>query len=298
MTKTLTLVGAGDEPRTPFDKALAGYTTHMRRRELSELSINHYRKTLTNIDRMLKRHGLADTIMDASTEALEQALDLHGKVIKGEHIKLSAPSRRQYRTIIVTFLEYALEEGYVPRNNGRKLVIPKTARRKPKPTKEADLKELLDCVGWLRPMRTYIILGSYAGLRRIEMATLRYEWVDFDAMTLFVKGKGKHERIVPMNKTIASELRTYFYKEGLKGPIFNVHPQTVGHTVASAMEAVGVDSSTHKLRHRFATRLYKKSKDLGVVAEALGHQSIETTRGYAQLDNDELRAAVDFDDDE
>jgi len=48
----------------------------------------------------------------------------------------------------------------------------------------------------------------------------------------------------------------------------------------------------HGLRHRFATAIYQKTKDLIVVQQLLGHASVATTQRYLAFTSDSLRAAV------
>jgi integrase/recombinase XerD len=45
-------------------------------------------------------------------------------------------------------------------------------------------------------------------------------------------------------------------------------------------------NGAHMLRHTYATLLYRKKKDLVLVQEILGHQSIDTTRIYVHFDKD------------
>ncbi|MBM4288880.1 MAG: hypothetical protein FJ135_12210 [Deltaproteobacteria bacterium] len=45
-------------------------------------------------------------------------------------------------------------------------------------------------------------------------------------------------------------------------------------------------------RHTFATDLYRDTKDLLVVRDALGHADTKTTEIYTHLNNDELRRAM------
>ena len=45
----------------------------------------------------------------------------------------------------------------------------------------------------------------------------------------------------------------------------------------------------HKIRHSYASELYKRSKNLRVVQENLGHTSIKTTEIYLHTDIDERR---------
>ena len=45
----------------------------------------------------------------------------------------------------------------------------------------------------------------------------------------------------------------------------------------------------HKIRHSYASELFKRSKNLRVVRENLGHTSIKTTEIYLHTDIDERR---------
>ncbi len=47
--------------------------------------------------------------------------------------------------------------------------------------------------------------------------------------------------------------------------------------------------SPHVLRHSYATNLRLRGMDLDALAELMGHESLETTRIYATLANEELR---------
>lgn len=48
----------------------------------------------------------------------------------------------------------------------------------------------------------------------------------------------------------------------------------------------------HALRHASGTRLREETGDLGLVADHLRHNSLETARGYAKADNRQLRRAL------
>jgi site-specific recombinase XerD len=48
----------------------------------------------------------------------------------------------------------------------------------------------------------------------------------------------------------------------------------------------------HTLRHRFASRAYRGTPNLGAVQVLLGHASIATTQRYTAVD-DEIRAAME-----
>jgi site-specific recombinase XerD len=50
--------------------------------------------------------------------------------------------------------------------------------------------------------------------------------------------------------------------------------------------------AAHTLRHRFATTAYAATHDLFVVAELLGHESVETTEHYVAMPDGRLREAM------
>jgi integrase/recombinase XerC len=49
----------------------------------------------------------------------------------------------------------------------------------------------------------------------------------------------------------------------------------------------------HTLRHFFATRAYRGSRNLRAVQILLGHASVATTERYTAVDDDEIRAAME-----
>jgi site-specific recombinase XerC len=49
----------------------------------------------------------------------------------------------------------------------------------------------------------------------------------------------------------------------------------------------------HDLRHSFAIRLYRQTRDLLLVQAALRHRSIVSTTVYARTDDRAVRAAVE-----
>lgn len=61
---------------------------------------------------------------------------------------------------------------------------------------------------------------------------------------------------------------------------------------ASDFFHVKPEALAHTLRHRFATTAYAATHDLFVVAELLGHESVETTEHYVAMPDGRLREAT------
>lgn len=128
------------------------------------------------------------------------------------------------------------------------------------------------------------------GLRRAEVATLQVGDVDLVAGTVHVRGKGGHERIVPIVDEVRLALDRYFAEHPpVAGPLIRSHldgtspiqPGTVGVCVFRIMRAAGVRGSCHSFRHTCASDVADKVQDLRLVQHMLGHQSIGTTQIYA-----------------
>ena len=61
-------------------------------------------------------------------------------------------------------------------------------------------------------------------------------------------------------------------------------------TIISRLMPAGF--TMHTLRHRFATRAYRGSRNLRAVQCCSGHASVAATEEYTAVDDDEIRAAM------
>lgn len=80
--------------------------------------------------------------------------------------------------------------------------------------------------------------------------------------------------IMPMEHGNNGEIVT---SSGRKQKLRRLFKRTV------AKQFSGIDVSTHSLRHTFAIRLYKRTKDIRIVQWALGHSSINSTLIYVAI---------------
>ena len=61
-------------------------------------------------------------------------------------------------------------------------------------------------------------------------------------------------------------------------------------------EKYGIDQDVvypHSFRHRFAKNFIERNPDIALLADLMGHESLETTRVYLRRTASEQRAAVD-----
>jgi integrase len=216
----------------------------------------------------------------------------------------SPETRKGYRAALRSFYGWALRAGHTRRNPAAGLPPVKVPRGAPRPTPEAVLEQAIAAA----PDRTRLILllAAYAGLRRAEIAGLR--WDHIADGSLRVVGKGGHVRHVPMHDRVAFALEAERLRRGRggfgtgwrytsrpDGPFVfpgrygrGVSADNVGRVAAAALGGYG----GHTLRHRFAGRAYAASRDLGVVQQLLGHASPTTTAVYARADRAAMAEAV------
>lgn len=130
--------------------------------------------------------------------------------------------------------------------------------------------------------RRAIVLGAYAGLRISESAALPWSDVDRQHRRIrVVKSKGGKSRLV----AVAPELLTMLGRTVRGGAVVTGgEPMTVDnlrHRVNRAIQAAGVEATSHQLRHYYGTQFYRATRDLVATGKQLGHASVSTTQVYA-----------------
>ena len=137
-------------------------------------------------------------------------------------------------------------------------------------------------------------LAAEAGLRRGEVAQVHTrDLIDsVDGTQLLVHGKGGKQRIVPLGDSLAGAIRVQAPADGWVFP----NDSGTDHLTAPWVGCLVRDTlpcgwTMHSLRHRFASRAYRGTRNLRAVQILLGHESVGTTQRYTAVDDDELRAA-------
>lgn len=116
------------------------------------------------------------------------------------------------------------------------------------------------------------------------------------------KSKGNKSREVYLqDKTLVKNLKNYLEVRGTqRGPLFlsrkggSFSPNTMQMAFKRLFTAAGIEgASSHSGRRTFATTLIEKGYNLVMVAELMGHSSIEMTRNYVTTNPvDNARATV------
>jgi integrase/recombinase XerD len=146
--------------------------------------------------------------------------------------------------------------------------------------------------------RTGLMLQTLleTGARASELVQLKVEDVSLAERVITIRhGKGDRLREVPIRRELAQLLRLHVGSRRA-GPLFASRQQgsgptphvltrqRVGQVVRAVAVAAGIEKRVypHLLRHTVATRLLALGMDITDLQRFLGHESISTTRIYAE----------------
>jgi integrase len=124
---------------------------------------------------------------------------------------------------------------------------------------------------------TLLELALRTGARASELLMIRAQDLDDSQETVFLHGlKGSNDRELPIPAPLFKRLRSLSPSQGLVFPISYNRLRQIWELYRP------VNKTFHCLRHTFAIRLYKKTKDIRLVQFALGHRNIANTMIYAE----------------
>jgi site-specific recombinase XerD len=144
---------------------------------------------------------------------------------------------------------------------------------------------------------------SELALRSQEVAGLTLEDVDWRAMTIrLAQTKQRRQRLLPLPGPVAKAILDYL-KRGRprtqSRALFVHHSAPIGRALAAhyvrklirrAFARCGIAATgTHVLRHTWATLAHRRGASLKLIADLLGHRSLDATTRYAHVNLEELR---------
>lgn len=219
----------------------------------------------------------------------------------------SIETRRSHRNTAVSFFGWAYRAGHLPANPAADLPVMRAATPAPRPAPDTVWSAAIASAD--PRVRLMLRLAAEAGLRRAEIARVHRRDVTRGpaGAELLVHGKGGKLRVVPLGDDLAAAITKGVHTADTLGyALCQTHPIADGYLfpgdddghlsprwVGKLMAGALPDHWTaHTLRHRFATRAYRGSRNLRAVQVLLGHSSVATTERYTAVDNDEIRAAM------
>lgn len=205
------------------------------------------------------------------------------------------------------YFDFAVERGAIEQSPAARLRTPKQPKRLPIYLVPQEVVRLLESPDpdSTRGLRDRAILTSliFTGMRLSEVVGINLGDLDLTHQTLRIMGKGRKERIAPLNQLVISALNLYLQARPLSdSPALFLNykgNRLTGRSIENIVRNYALKSgifkdgiSPHKLRHTFATMLHASDVDLIEIQALMGHASIASTQIYTHTSNSKLHAAV------
>jgi integrase len=172
---------------------------------------------------------------------------------------------------------------------------PKKPRLVSRRLNEDELQAVLETAAQLGPrVHAACAVAYYTGIRRAEIATLR--WSQLHRDRLHIVGKGAVERYVPVvHERLHAALQALprsseYVFPGQRGG--HVNPGTINFWVKQVADITGIDLWPHRFRHTAITNGYRATRDMVAVQEFAGHADARTTRGYIHCEWEAVEAVA------
>ncbi len=289
-------------------------------RGASSHTLEAYKRDLEEYEAALK--GTQTSLENARSEAIKQHLS------NLKSAGLAPASRARKLSTLRQFYRFLLVEGLITEDPAAHIDTPKRNRPLPKSISVAEVEQLLAKAGEetkegeghaaFKAQRLHCLLEMlYAtGVRVSELVSLPYTVLNNDDRMLLIKGKGGRERMVPLNQTAKTALKTYLNslhgrleakQQGLttkKQPKWlfptsskegHLTRQRFAQELKDLSSRAGLNPakiSPHVLRHAFASHLLDRGADLRAVQQLLGHADISTTEIYTHILEERLKNLV------
>ena len=258
------------------------FEAYLRRENLSEntiasylLTIRMYRQLsgeITKQNLLAFKGYLIETYKPKTVNLRIQAINKYLDFIKKEKLRLS-PVKIQQKS----FLENVISD--------------------------ADYKFLKNCLKRDRNWEWYFVVRYLAatGARVSELIQIKVEHVFNGYFDLYSKG-GKLRRLY-IPKKLKMETETWLAEKGVtSGYLFlnrfgdRITVRGISQQLKNYAHKYGLNTKVvypHSFRHRFAKNFLEKYNDISLLADLMGHESIETTRIYLRKTASEQQEIVD-----
>ena len=149
-----------------------------------------------------------------------------------------------------------------------------------------------------------LFLGT--GIRISELVGLDVDNFDFKENAFVATRKGGNKSVLYFSNEVAMALKTWLEKRATlnlpqeeKAMFISLQNKRISvravenlvkkfAQIASPLKKI----SPHKLRSTFGTNLYRKTKDIYIVADVLGHKDVNTTKKHYAAINEDMRKSV------
>lgn len=201
------------------------------------------------------------------------------------------------------FLRWCVEEGILEQDPAQGLALARLPDKDPVVATDEEVEKILRAARHDLPALAALMLLAYTGARRSELLGALWGDIDWERRTLRLRGKGGHNRTVPLVKPVLEVLLALRGREwtGSEDPLLvNRFGQPLGRdglrkVVDRYTKEAGITRhlTPHAFRHGVASRLAARAVDPFTIAELLGHRDLATTQRYVHPGLGQKRDALE-----
>jgi len=268
----------------------------------SEHTVICYRRDMCDFLNFLSNHE--SDIIDLEILKNLKLSDFRAWLSHRVNNDLSARSNARALSSVKSFFYYLAKLNLINTKIVDSVRRSKLSKLLPKPIPEDNVMKFLNQEfyfendpQWItnRDRALYTLLYS-TGLRINEALNIKTRDIELE---MKIRGKGKKDRIVLLFPVTLERIKTYintcpydlkdgFLFVGVRGKKLSASSVDYRLKRLQILNDLPEHSSAHAFRHSFATHLIQKGADLRSVQELLGHESLETTQIYTDVDNHNL----------
>jgi integrase len=220
-----------------------------------------------------KRHIAHLTVQDIDNWLLNSTNSKNGDL-------LSPTTRNNFRRVLVSLFNFALDRGYCINNPAKKTAKAKVIDKPPPILTVDELSRLLTQAK--AEILPFLTIGAFAGLRRSEIEGLDWKWIDLDGGLIEVPAqiaKLRRRRFVQILPNLSAWLQPHVKPQG------RVTPTNHWKLFKEARTAAGIaEWPDNGLRHSYASYHLAQFKSAESLALELGHTGTDILfRHYREL---------------
>lgn len=253
-------------------------------------TVKFYTFTLGKVIEWLKENGVNSPEEITARHVRAYIAEMGAKGLSDSYI-------HSHARVIRTFTRFLNDENYAP--SVIKFTMPTIGKKRLRVLSADELQQVIKTCQLPRD-KALILLFADTGIRRGEASLLNWGDVNIERGTIQVKqGKGKKDRTVIIGVTTRRALlayrRTIVHDDD--SPLIQTNKGTrlTAMGIRSALlrieERSGIRVSPHALRRTFATLSRRAGMDLLELQALMGHASLDMTKRYIEMIEDDLIAA-------
>ncbi len=261
---------------------------------------------IKEFEKQLKSEGLSQATITAYTIAARQYNERYKAVSPNNLMSFKAYLVENYKPKSVNLKIQGINKYLELNNMGKyKLKFVKLQQKKflENVISDSDYKYLVKCLKRDGQTNWYFIVRYLCstGARISELVQIKIE--DIRAGYIDIYGKGGKMRRIYIPNSLRKETIKWIDEQGISsGYLFTnnkndpISTRGISKRLKSFAVEYGINPDVvypHSFRHRFAKNFLDRKNDLALLADLLGHESIETTRIYLRQTANEQQEMID-----